>query len=130
MGDEAFWRKVAEGNPTPTALGTPNQKAVSVIKKPDVSLIPYFGWLGVIRALEAGNSPVKGYERDDWKPGGKNERTAREHANAVIRHAMRFLDGEVLDPETGLPHMDHAATRAMMAREVDTATMRKDFGNG
>ena len=99
-------------------------------KKPDVSLIPYFGWLGVIRALEAGNSPVKGYERDDWKPGQKNERSAREHANAVIRHAMRYLDGEILDPETGLPHLDHAATRAMMGREVDTATMRKDFGNG
>lgn len=103
---------------------------VTPTKKPDVSLIPYFGWLGVIRALEAGNSPVKGYERDDWKPGQKNERSAREHANAVIRHAMRYLDGEILDPETGLPHLDHAATRAMMGREVDTATMRKDFGNG
>lgn len=109
--------------PTPEATNT-------VSKKPDVSLIPYFGWLGVIRALEAGNSPVKGYERDDWKPGQKNERSAREHANAVIRHAMRYLDGEILDPETGLPHLDHAATRAMMGREVDTATMRKDFGNG
>lgn len=112
------------------ALAWVKAEATKPTKKPDVSLIPYFGWLGVIRALEAGNSPVKGYERDDWKPGQKNERSAREHANAVIRHAMRYLDGEILDPETGLPHLDHAATRAMMGREVDTATMRKDFGNG
>lgn len=120
------------GGDAPTAWAwvpdPPKAMANAMSKKPDVSLIPYFGWLGVIRALEAGNSPVKGYERDDWKPGQKNERSAREHANAVIRHTMRYLDGEILDPETGLPHLDHAATRAMMGREVDTATMRKDFG--
>jgi hypothetical protein len=125
MGDETFRRKMVEGNPAPPSLGTPSQKAV---KKPDVALLPYFGWLGVIRALEAGNSPVKGYERDDWKIGQKNERSAREHAAAVIRHAMRYLNGETLDPETGLPHLDHAATRAMMGREVDASTTGKDFG--
>lgn len=129
MGDEAIRREMGKGDSATTTLGSPGHEK-SVTKKPDISLLPYFGVIGVIRALEAGNSPVKGYKRDDWKPGQSNERSAREHACAVIRHALRYLDGETLDPETGLPHLDHAATRAMMGREVDTATMRKDFGNG
>lgn len=36
---------------------------------------------------------------------------------AVLRHLFAFMRGEDLDPETGLPHLDHAACGIMFLQE-------------
>lgn len=42
--------------------------------------------------------------RDNWRKGFKYTRSA----DAALRHIFAFLDGEDMDPESGLPHIAHA----------------------
>lgn len=38
---------------------------------------------------------------------------------STLRHCFRYMAGEWLDQESGLPHLAHAAADAMMALEVE-----------
>jgi hypothetical protein len=44
------------------------------------------------------------YSRDNWKKG-----SFTRYASAALRHIFARLKGERLDPESGLPHLAHAA---------------------
>jgi hypothetical protein len=72
--------------------------------KPDLALMAWLPMEQVIticRVLEHGGQK---YAPDNWK-GGK----FRRYASACLRHLFARLKGEINDPESGLPHLAHAA---------------------
>lgn len=74
--------------------------------KPQWSLLDYPSLVSCVRVLEFGS---KKYSRDNWKKGLK----VRETAESLLRHLYAMLDGEELDPESGLPHIGHVMCNAM-----------------
>jgi hypothetical protein len=54
------------------------------------------------------------YEAHNWRKGILYSRVI----GAALRHIFAFLDGEDLDPETKLPHLDHASCCLMFLREL------------
>ena len=56
------------------------------------------------------------YEIDNWQ---KCEDPRRYEA-AAMRHIVAHLDGEKLDPESGLPHLAHALCSIAMRMGLDS----------
>ena len=52
----------------------------------------------------------KKYERDNWKKNMDPERIL----DAMLRHSFDLAQGEIIDPESGLPHVYHIGCNAMM----------------
>lgn len=78
--------------------------------KPDPTLVPPKAVLAIARAMGFG---AKKYGRDNYRQAPRLERN-RLLASA-FRHLLADLDGEALDPESGLPHVNHAmASLAML----------------
>jgi hypothetical protein len=72
--------------------------------KPHMALLaalPLEQVITIARVLEHG--AIK-YSRDNWKHG-----KFMRYASAALRHLFARLKGERLDPESGLPHLAHAA---------------------
>lgn len=70
--------------------------------KPDISLVPVGLVEGCARAMMFG---VGKYGRDNWRGGFEDSRLLA----ASLRHIFAYCDGERLDAESGLCHLDHAA---------------------
>jgi hypothetical protein len=47
------------------------------------------------------------------------------YTGAMLRHAMRELAGEDLDPESGVYHLAHAACNALFALEIKLLQKKK-----
>ena len=65
------------------------------------NLLPLHLMAGVVRVLEFG---AKKYAAWNWRKGMPHSQTY----NACLRHLSAWAEGEDLDPESGLPHLDHA----------------------
>jgi hypothetical protein len=48
------------------------------------------------------------YPEDNWKSLDLN------HMASILRHIEAHRNGQILDPESGLPHLAHATARIMM----------------
>ena len=70
--------------------------------KPQLTLVDRAAEEGMVRVLEFG---AKKYSRDNWRRGFSWNRLL----DAAFRHLRAFQEGETLDSESGLPHVDHAA---------------------
>lgn len=70
--------------------------------KPDLTLVDRVAEEGMVRVLMFGEGK---YGRDNWRQGFMWNRLIA----AAMRHLRAFQEGEDLDPESGLPHVDHAA---------------------
>lgn len=69
-------------------------------------------WLeGTAQVLSFG---AEKYDAHNWRKGMPFTRVT----DAALRHIMAFLDGEDLDPESGLPHLDHASCCLMFASNM------------
>ena len=91
--------------------------------KPDLSLVPKSLRESAARAFMYGEQK---YSRDNWRKGMKWHRLY----SALNRHLDAWWDGEVLDPESGLSHLDHAAASLAMLIEHSTKSLGEDPRNG
>ena len=69
------------------------------------TLLPLLAVKEIVKVLEVG---AKKYSADNWK---KVE--PEKYKEAAFRHWTAYLEGEKLDPETGLPHIDHVTCNLM-----------------
>jgi len=76
--------------------------------KPDLTLPPFEAIEAVTRVMEFGLA--KGYVRDSWRDVPDAQ---RRYMAALLRHVSAILQGEDIDPDSGLPHIDHAACDAL-----------------
>lgn len=68
--------------------------------KPRMDLIDPDAIEGLAKVLTFGATK---YEAHNWRKGIPNSRLIA----ALLRHTMAILRGEYIDPESGLPHIDH-----------------------
>ena len=78
--------------------------------KPRPELLPSHGLLEAGQVMAAGE-PEHG---DRWRA-----HPAAHHVGAALRHTLRWLGGQRNDPDDGLSHLAHAASRLLMATEND-----------
>ncbi len=79
--------------------------------KEPVSLLSRVWLLGVARVMGFG---AKKYAAHNWRGGIERSRLL----SAALRHILAYNEGEDTDPESGLPHLDHASCCLMFARET------------
>ena len=75
--------------------------------KPRWSLMHYKSMEPMIRVLEYG---AEKYDDHNWQKG----LIPVEVLECLQRHLAAIMDGEVNDPESGLPHIGHVMCNAMM----------------
>lgn len=80
--------------------------------KPAADLVPPRAIEQVARVLAFG---AQKYDADNWI---KCDRTRRYPA-AAMRHLWAWFRGETNDPESGLPHLAHAACCVLFALELE-----------
>lgn len=85
--------------------------------KPRTDLLPFDALEGVAAVLNYG---AKKYAERNWEKGLAWGRLL----GATLRHLFSWGLGENLDPESGLPHLDHAACSVLML----SATVRRGLG--
>lgn len=77
--------------------------------KPDWTLVPMGAVEEIVKVLMFG---AQKYERDNWQHVEDGE---RRYLAAAVRHLGAVIDGEDLDPESGLPHLAHAGCCVLFA---------------
>lgn len=81
--------------------------------KPMPRLLPPSALLAIARVLTFG---AKKYSPDNWKyVAGARER----YLDALFRHLLAYNSGEILDPESGEPHLAHAGCCLMFLLEAE-----------
>lgn len=78
--------------------------------KPQLDLLPALAVFGVGDVLTYG---AKKYAAHNWRKGLAWSRLTA----AALRHLLAFMRGEDIDPESGLPHIDHALCCLMFLSE-------------
>lgn len=75
----------------------------------------------VARVFEYG---AKKYARDNWRTFTWDAQAEDEYFGAICRHLVRDHDGETVDPESGCPHVAHAAAGALiwLARKAESCS--------
>jgi hypothetical protein len=71
--------------------------------KPEYGLVPPYALDELVKVLTIG---AQKYERENWRHVPDAE---RRYFDAMQRHAWAWRRGEILDPETGMHHLAHAA---------------------
>lgn len=90
-------------------------------KKPPIHLIPPEAIEGMAYVFGFG---AEKFDIDDWHNNG----TVRERTGSIMRHTLAIAKGEMIDPESGLPHAHHIMAQAAMVdwhrRKADTSAPR------
>jgi hypothetical protein len=76
---------------------------------------------GMSKVFEFG---ARKYDRGNWKKG----LTPNEIIDSLLRHLMSYQSGEVLDPESGLPHVDHVLCNAVFLATFGSRSLEKEDG--
>lgn len=79
-------------------------------EKPRVELLPAAPLLGIAQVLTFG---AKKYAAHNWRGGFEYSRLL----GAIGRHFLAILEGEDIDPESGLPHVDHLGCEVLFLSE-------------
>lgn len=94
-----------------------NPKDLHGVKKPPLGLVPPAALILTAKAMQHGAEKYGPY---NWR-----EKAVRNtvYIDAAMRHLMRYLDGEDVDTDSGVPHVAHVA--ACMSILMDAT----EFGN-
>jgi hypothetical protein len=68
------------------------------------------GIAGLAKVMEFGG---RKYDRGNWLKG----LPVNEVIDSLLRHLAAYSNGEILDPESGLPHIDHVQANAKFLAE-------------
>ena len=95
-----------------------------------VDLVPTSAVVALAQVLEVG---AKKYADHNWARGMKWSNTYA----SLYRHLLKWLDGEDVDPESGLSHMAHVLCNAAFLVEyektcphLDDRRKKKEYDNG
>jgi len=82
--------------------------------KSEFSLLP---WKAVQRVTKVLMYGAKKYAPDNWRhvPNAR-----KRYFDAALRHIIAWHGGEINDPESGLPHLAHAACCVLFLLELET----------
>jgi len=58
------------------------------------------------------------YGRKKYPSGSELKVSRARYIDATLRHIAAYLSGESTDPESGLPHLAHAACSLLLALQV------------
>jgi hypothetical protein len=75
------------------------------------SLVDYKSIEPMVRVLEYG---CKKYAKENWKKG----MPASQIIESMLRHTFKLLEGELVDPESGIEHVGHIQCNAMFLAYV------------
>jgi hypothetical protein len=87
--------------------------------KRDISLIPVDALLKVTEVFDFGKNK---YGSHNWRKGFAWTRLS----SAILRHTLAWIKGEDADPESGLPHLAHAAASVLMLLELTLKNIGSD----
>ena len=96
------------GNLTMTSEGIKYDSA-----KPKMNLLPPKAILEVAKVLTFG---AEKYDAENWR---KLDDLQNRYTAGALRHIFAHMDGEKLDPETGLSHMAHALCCLLFKLEIE-----------
>lgn len=92
--------------------------------KPRLDLVPPELMLAAGRALGYGAAkhgvPDGNGGFGTWRTAGTQQAEPLTHYACLMRHLLAWRSGEIVDPESGLSHLDHAA--AQLAILLDLVT--------
>lgn len=80
--------------------------------KPRLDLLPFMAVTEVGKVMTFG---AQKYGDNNWREA-KPDQYHRYEA-AAYRHLFAYSQGELIDPESGLPHLAHAATNLLFLLE-------------
>lgn len=72
-----------------------------------LELLPWEALEGIGAVMTHGATK---YDDDNWR---KPDASWRRYLGSLTRHLSAFAQGEDIDPDSGLPHIDHIATNAV-----------------
>ena len=82
-------------------------------EKPKMNLLPPKAIVEVARVLTCG---AEKYDAENWR---KLDDLQNRYTAGALRHIFAHMDGEKLDPETGLSHMAHALCCLLFKLEIE-----------
>lgn len=86
-------------------INSRNQKIKADADKLMLELIPPSAIFALGRVLTYG---AKKYGSNNWQ-----QVEQERYVGALLRHLYAFVDGEEIDQESGLPHLEHVLTNAV-----------------
>lgn len=87
-------------------------------EKVRLDLLPFVGVLAVGEVLTYG---AKKYAPNNWR---KVDDWRARYFAAALRHLVAYGRGEKVDPESGLPHLAHAACSLLFMLEMEQAEVK------
>ena len=81
--------------------------------KPKMNLLPPKAIVEVAKVLTFG---AQKYDAENWR---KLDDLQNRYTAGALRHIFAHMDGEKLDPETGLSHMAHALCCLLFKLEIE-----------
>ena len=96
------------------SLGTPLTTGVKYDEeKPRMHLLPPKATLEVAKVLTFG---AQKYDEENWR---KLENLQNRYTSGALRHIFAHMDGEKLDPESGISHLAHALCCLLFKLEIE-----------
>ena len=91
-----------------------------------------FCWAAAAKVMRVMHYGADKYGWDNWRKA-ETPKDRRRYLDAAYRHMIDYADGEVLDLESGNPHLWHAACSLMFYLEYDEHVPKKknlgDYGD-
>lgn len=109
MAEECY---PADAVPLEVVVDTTNPKDLIGQTKPQLHLIPPAGLAYIAKVMELGAAKYGAY---NWR---EKDVRLTVYLSAMLRHILQELDGEDIDPESGMSHLAHVAACALIVLDA------------